>query len=430
MIGRPAAVTCALALTSCNSYDLFRVSGYEQQSFNNKADVLFIIDNSDSMLEESASLATNFATFIADIDSVEQAHSHNGLSDAVTNYVDYVQNRSGFVDYRFSITTTDVQTDAGKLVGPTVKRGDADVPERFIENLVCEATCFSAAAVLPTDPGYQCGDPLGDTLSEQYVQCVCGASYLGNCGAAVEEGLEAAFLALCRAVPNPPLECFADVEIEDSNGDLQVYPALVDPTDTMSNPDMLRDDANLIVVVVSDEGDGSRRQLREDIPDRYVDLFARFRRRITWVLIGPDLASDNTVRCPGTATDWGVVRYNYMVYTSDGRSIPIFDDNCDTRDFDEALGQLGELLTNLVTSFPLQSVPVPGTIIVLVDGKRVAEAEVTGTDQFGIETWSDGFSYRAADNSVVFHGAAIPTYDANVEVYYQPIDGMPRELPF
>ncbi|MCA9493088.1 MAG: VWA domain-containing protein, partial [Myxococcales bacterium] len=245
MIGRSTALICALlpALGSCNSYELFRVSGYEQQSFNNKADVLFVIDNSDSMLEESASLATNFAAFIAEIDTVEQERSYVGLSDAVTNYVDYVQNRSAFVDYRFSITTTDVNTDAGKLVGRTVKRGEANVPERFIDDLVCEATCFSSASVLPTDPGYQCGDPLGDTLSEEYVQCACGASYIGNCGSAVEEGLEAVFLAMCRAVPNPPVECFADVEIEDSNGNLQVYPALVDPSDTLSNPEMLRDDA-------------------------------------------------------------------------------------------------------------------------------------------------------------------------------------------
>lgn len=431
MIGRTTTlVLSALALGSCNRYELFRVAGYEQQSFNNKADVLFVIDNSDSMLEESAGLATNFAKFIQEIDATDQELSYEGLPDAVTNYVSYVQDRSAFVDYRFSITTTDVTTDKGALSGPTVKRGDPDVTGSFIENLVCDATCFSEAAVLPSDPSYVCGDPLGEDLTQEYVDCVCGQGSVGHCGAAVEEGLEAAFLATCRAVPNPPVECFTDVEMVDEAGELHTYPALLDASDTMSSPDMVRDDANLVVVVVSDEGDGSRRLDREEIPDAYLRLFDSFHKRITWVLIGPDLDADGEVRCPGTASDWGVVRYEYMVYTSDGRTIPIFDPSCNTADFGAALGELGELLTNLLTSFPLQSVPVPGTLIVLVDGHRVDESTVVGTDKYGIDEYSDGWTYRATDNSVVFHGAAIPTYDAAVEVYYQPVDGMPRDLPF
>jgi len=415
----------ATTLLGCNRYDLFLIAGYQQESFNNKADVLFVIDNSDSMLPVSQSMAVNFAGFIGGIDESEQARSYEGLPDAVTNFVDYVQNRSAFVDYQFGITTTDVPTEAGELVGPVVKRGEDDVPNRFIENLACEATCFDPSSPLPTDNGYNCGDPLGSFLTQQFMDCTCPSSYQGNCGAAKEEGVEAAFLALCRAVPSPPEACFADVD----NG-YEQFPAQLDPSDTLTNEGLLRDGSNLIIVVVSDEGDGSRRQQTEDIPQNYLPLFEQFRRRMTWVYIGPDLDEEAHVRCPGTATDWGVVRYNYLAYTSNGRTIDIFDESCRVKDFEETLSELGELLTNLLTEFPLKSVPIPGTLIVLVDGQQIDPATVTGTDSFGLDVWSDGWSYRTADNTVEFHGAATPNYDANVEVYYKPVDGMPRELPF
>lgn len=412
-------------LLGCNQYELFRIAGYQQESFNNKADILFVIDNSDSMLPVSQSMAVNFAGFINGIDASEQARSYEGLPDAVTNYVDYVQNRSSFVDYQFGITTTDAGTERGELVGPVVKRGEDKVPERFIENLACEATCFDPSVPLPVEQGYQCGDPLGDFLTEQFMECACPGTYVGNCGAADEEGIEAAFLAMCRAVPAPPEACFEDVD----NGTEQ-FSALLDRADTLTNEGLLRDGSNTIVVIVSDEGDGSRRQYTEDVPDNYLPLFEQFRRRITWVKVGPDVGPDGHVRCPGTATDWGVIRYDYLAHVSNGRTIDIFDESCNVKDFEETLSELGELLTNLLTEFPLQSVPIPDTLVVLVDGQTVPVAAITGQDAFGLDVWSDGWSYRADDNTVVFHGAATPNYDANVEVYYKPVDGMPRELPF
>ena len=70
------------------------------------------------------------------------------------------------------------------------------------------------------------------------------------------------------------------------------------------------------------------------------------------------------------------------------------------------------------------------TITAVVDGKNIPEAEVIDQDSFGLDVYSDGWSYRPADNSVEFHGTAIPAYNAEVNIYYLPVDGMPRELPF
>lgn len=413
----------------CNRYDLFRVAGYQQQGFSNRADILFVIDNSDSMLEESESLAVNFSGFISKIDTFEQELGHDGLPDAVTNFVDYVQNRSAYIDYQFAITTTDVQSEGGEKLGPFVARGDDNVANNFIETLACESTCFSESAAVPSDPEYQCGQPLGDYLSEEFLGCACGDnSWRNNCGAAKEQGIEAVFLAMCRAVPNPPVECFTDVD----NGEDEPFPSRLTENDIGTNEGMLRDNANFIPVIVTDEGDGSLRVADgEEIPDAYPELFAKFRTRMSWVFIGPGLDAENKVECPGTASDWGVVRYNYMAYTTDGLSIDIYEDGCDEDpNFQSALEQFASLLTNLLTSFPLQSVPIPDTIVVLVDGQSVIEAEITGQDLFDFDEYSDGWTYRTADNAIEFHGAAIPPYDANVEVYYQPVDGMPRELPF
>jgi hypothetical protein len=419
-------------LTGCNRYDLFRVTGYQQLSFSNRADVLFVIDNSESMVTKSRDMAENFSTFIQRIDSTQSTVTYEGLPDAVDNFVESMQNRSAFIDYSFSITTTDAETQQGELLGPTIKRGDPDVATAFISQLACDGTCFTSASPLPTDPDYQCGDPLDGPLSEEFMSCVCGSAGWGSCGASVEEGLESVYLALCRAVPNPPAGCYADVTSE-TTGD--VYPALFNDNDEGTNEGMLRENAQFIPVIVSDEGDGSRREEDSDeTPQTYEELFGQFGFEGTWVLIGNRLDEDKQVICPGAGSDWGVTRYHYMSHISDGAVIDMFEEPppspCNTRDFDDALNELSALLVNLLTSFQLQSVPVPGTIIVLVDGKVVDEAEITGEDFFGFDTYSDGWSYRSEDNSVVFHGAAIPDYNANVEVYYQPIDAMPRELPF
>ena len=44
--------------------EFFHLAGYEQESFSNDADILFVIDNSSSMKEEAQSLGNNFNVFI------------------------------------------------------------------------------------------------------------------------------------------------------------------------------------------------------------------------------------------------------------------------------------------------------------------------------------------------------------------------------
>ncbi len=430
-----AGLLALVSLASCNRYDLFLTSGFEQESFSNKADVVFVVDNSDSMYEVSASLALNFATFIQSIETQEEELATDGLADAAANYVDYVQNRSSFVDFQFGITTTDVEAQVGEALGGLYKRGDPDLSSRFVETLLCEATCFREDLQLPTDPTYECGQPIGDEVTEQYLDCVCGAgTWQGNCGNAVEEGIESAYMAMCSGVSNPPVACFEDVlQIGDAtNEEDELVPSLFSDANVGINDGLFRPGANTIIVIVSDEGDGSRRLDRESTAEVYESLFEQFGRRVTFAAIVPGLDEDGTVSCPGQATDWGVARYNYLAYRTNGLVEDIFEPppNCEPRDFGIAFEALGELLVNLLTTFPLASVPDPDTLIVRVDGNDVPQAEIAGSDAYGFDVYGDGWSYSVADNAVEFHGAAIPGYDADVQVLYLPIEGMPRELPF
>ena len=87
--------------------------------------------------------------------------------------------------------------------------------------------------------------------------------------------------------------------------------------------------------------------------------------------------------------------------------------------------ELGALLNDLLTNFPLQSVPDPSTIRVFVDDEEITAADLNGQGEY-----SDGWSYDPSQNAISFHGSAVPDYNAEVEIYYLPLSGMPRELPF
>ena len=425
---RVGLVAVAMLLTSCNNYELFKVAGYQQDQFNNSADILFVVDNSTSMVEEASSLAVNFGGFVEDLSAREEALSTSGLADAVSNYIDYVQDRAAFVDYQFGITTTDADVGGGQLFS-VIKRGDDDVSGAFISDLLCSSTCIADVDLIGNDPSYLCGEPLGDEITRQYMECTCGdvQNWLGvNCGSAREEALESVFLAMCRSVANPPAECFEPVDVDGNQ-----WPAALTDADRQTNGGFLRDASTFIPVIVTDEGDDSRREPgQQEIPDAYLDLFKRFRKRMAWVVIGPALDDSGEKVCDGPATKWGTVRYEWLVYDSSGLKIDITDGNCDTADFKTALEELGVLLQNLSTTFPLSAVPIKETLQVTIDGKAIPESSEKTVNALGFPEYSDGWTYRADENAVVFHGSAIPSAQADVRVYYEPLDGMPRELPF
>ena len=68
-----------------------------------------------------------------------------------------------------------------------------------------------------------------------------------------------------------------------------------------------------------------------------------------------------------------------------------------------------------------------------VDGEEVPESQIDppeGSIEAGTAEYTTGWSYDTGENAVSFHGDAVPGYNADVKIYYKPLGGMPRELPF
>ncbi len=430
-----------ILLLGCNPYEVFRVTGFEQENFSNDADILFVIDNSSSMQEEATALATNFDVFINQLTSADGANvPRETLSDAVTNYIRENRGDSLYIDYQLAITTTSVQYDggattgidageAGLFIGDVIARDDADPGSAFRQQLVCDSTCWSTIDV-PSDPAFVCPTdgttPALTSVSIEYLDCVCGVDeWKGHCGSGAEMGIEAGLLAICRAVEDPPDECY---EFPESS------PIGFQAGDEGSNAGFLREGANTLVVVMTDEGDDSpRKDGTGDIEiEPYIDIFSKFPNRTRFAIIGPPYRDDNG-DCLDGAYAWQVQRYQNIATATGGTYVDLtnLDDGCAENPFSENLSRLGDLLSQLQSVFPLQSVPDAATIRVWVDDLEVDPSVDTNPDTApDAVTWTDGWSYDAAYNAVTFHGAALPDYNEDVRIYYRPLAGMPRELPF
>ena len=174
----------------CNNYEIFLVSGQEQASYSNVADVVFIVDNSSSMTNEAEALALNFSHFIEYLTDEEQGSNRNeeDISDAVTNYITYVSDRGRLLDYQLAITTTSIagnaQGAAGALVTTNgvdiIQKRDDNVEKQFNRSLLCNATCWDIndpSNPMPNDPAYECNaeDPtIPAAVSFEFLDCVCG----------------------------------------------------------------------------------------------------------------------------------------------------------------------------------------------------------------------------------------------------------------
>lgn len=171
------------------------------------ADILFVVDNSGSMADEQENLARSFGAFV---DNLSQT---NG-------------------DYQLAVVTTDQGAQRNQCRADTECGGLVDV--RFSEGpfRYRQSTDASGCTTLTTEHGCFRG-PDGiiainpDADRESVIAQFRDAVRVGSCGTGAEQGL----LAMQRAV-------------ERANGGC--------------NQGFLRPEANLVVVLVSDEPDGSR----------------------------------------------------------------------------------------------------------------------------------------------------------------------------
>jgi hypothetical protein len=424
------ALAALAALSGCNSYEWFRLTGYVQEGFSNKADILFVVDNSSSMVEEGEALALNISGFIDQFADDDAALIEDPtLTDDVARFLDYLQDRSGNVNYQLGVTTTEASADWGKLLGdnPVVAKTDNNIEQKFNENLLCEAACVRR---IPDEVSIDCPNGNPENLRN------CADSSTGS----REEGIEAVFMAMCRASEDPPEPCFDSWWQDPTNPGAWLNQApepgaapadYFDEDDIGSNEGFLRPGSVVIPVIISDEGDQSRRiESRDGKVFPYDEYFSLFGNRMSWAVIG---ANDSGGCNTSGAANWGIDRYRRMVASTGGVYIDISvrdGNDCVDADFGAALADIGGLLRSLTSVYPLRATPVPGTIVVTVGGEQISPAEVTFDEVLEVEIFTDGWSYDATQNIVVLHGNAVPDPNEDVRIWYLPDSGAPRDLPF
>lgn len=280
-----------------------------QQLPTPQADVLFVVDNSCSMDLEQASLGSNLASFI----SFAQAQG---------------------IDYQIAVTTTDVggSGEAGRFVGNT----------RIIN---------------PQTPN-------GNSVFQQNVN-------LGTGGSGIEQGLQAAYLALS------------------------------DPLINTYNAGFLRQDAALAVIFVSDETDqSSNTQAFYENFLRNVKGFQNSSLFSASAVVGTQSPS-----CTGPS---GSAVYAPRYITTANNTGGVVESIC-AANWGQTLANIGLNSFGLKRQFQLSSQPVPVTIAVVVDG-----SPVPSTTAGGQTNWS----YDMATNSIVFAAGAVPQANSTIEVTY------------
>lgn len=255
--------------------------------------VLLVVDNSGSMREVATDLALTTETLF------------DGASDLTVGVT------STTVDYTVGGPTDGLDPgEAGSLYGVAT---DAAALRTL---LLCDAIYWSNAE-LPSDPEYAAAEdgscPIPETVSDDYLRCECGGkNWSTSEGAGTEEGLEAWLLAVCRAADAPVGACsdydtFSDADAG-TNAALRAGGA-----------------AALEVVIISDEGDSSRRVASgNDDAGAYVEQYLALDWPSVGSVMGPYYEAPDGACLDGAST-WGVTRYQDAAAQTGGTYVPLTD---------------------------------------------------------------------------------------------------------
>lgn len=371
-------------LLSCTRYDYLIEEVYEQVRYSNQVDILFVFDNSQSMHEEQQALAENSAQFVQSISAAAlqaQAAPKETLSDAVTNYLFYLNNFSRFIDFRLAVTTTEVEVDpfADAPLNPGV---DGLFFSPFPDNPALEPyLTLESSDVVKRFSDELTGIPLTAAGSQ-------------------EKGLDAMRRALCLTLDDPSALTRADSVVDCSD---------LKPEEVGVNGSFLRDGVALVTIIISDEGDSSQAPVAD-----YLDFLARMNLSASITAIAPTLGDTVESSCnPESAPAAAIERYQDAADNSGGLILPVCGD------FSQALDDITQLINTLLMRFRLRQVPQPGSLLVFVNGNPV------------LEDPENGWQFVPGTNALEFHGSAVPDYSARIEVYYRAVAAVdPRPLPF
>ncbi len=302
--------------------------------------------------------------------SVSMQNEQEAVASGTSDFVENLE--KGDMDFHLGVITTDVDDvnpNAGVLLGN---------PQ------VLTSTCRDD------------GDPSDCT----YVDAFTSRVLQGTDGSDQERGLEAALTAL-----SPPL------------------------SDTR-NSGFLRDDAALVIIILSDENDcsdfgglgpdGSGEDCYtqnvsltpvEDIVSRFKDLKEDTSKVSLSGIIGPRVVDDTYCEqtYPGT-------RYYSAIDLLRG----VAADICQT-DYSTVMDQLGLVASGILTTFQLSKAAVVDSIVVTVTPEGGAAKEVK-------QDATNGWTYLEDYARIQFNGDAVPERGAFIEVEYDVAGPVPDPL--
>ena len=405
------------------------------QETRNTVDILLVVDNSCSMIDEQAKLADNFQSFIdafieADVDyqigvvttDQEQEHHKGRLRCSAE--------ARGTVPGPFTIT--EGVNDALELSfydGTATSTFDFDKYDDYCTPVGGDVSCSAAVVADWINGDFADYVFAAVTESEQVwitteLPCVQASIEVGNGSMNDVIGLEADFSMtgvqlITPDTPNAAEHFAANVHVGNrgsgwEQGLAGAYLALSEPLITEENAPFLRPDAALSIVFVSDEEDKS-----PDPVDYYLDYYYSVKSgEDGWDAYRDDTILDISAVVgdvpDGCEQDLGGDIYpaepGYRYIDLAMRTGGVYDSICNV-DFSPMVQVLGLNISGLRSEFFLSRYPDEVTLEVFVDDELVNE----------------GWIYNCANNSIAFADGHAPPGDSTVSVAYtvvpRPSDG-------
>lgn len=178
-----------------------------------------------------------------------------------------------------------------------------------------------------------------------------------------------------------------------------------------SNSGFLRSDAHLAVILVSDDDDYDSTATVSSVktflnnlkPDRFDVITRTYKKNYTVSAVIMDTLTAGNSTCPMPANNG--LKAKQLALDTNGSVASI----CEA-DFSAGLTTLSQRIAEAITEIPLARTPDISTISVYFNGAPVAKNS------------TNGWSYSATGNKIVFHGNSIPTDNTSISIGYTPSD--------
>ncbi len=336
-------------------------------SVNSKIDVLWVVDNSGSMSPSQTNMVNNFSAFM-------------------TNFV------SKGLDYQMAVTTTDAYRAGAYFQNDSSLSLYRDGATYTVNNV----TYNKHTGINMLYPGV-----IGNILGAFEINAFQGDQGSGD---------ERAFSSMMASINNP------------------------------ANPHLVRAGSYLAIIILSDEDDFSSNTRVEysfeakgqnetqaqynarfvsdhnytytglDTVDSYIsqlDILTGStptlkHYNVSAITVKDDICK-NTLLSSGSSTSIVGQRYIDLATQTNG----VIGSICDTN-FAGSLNSIQEKILELSTEFYLQRTPNVSSISVLVNSIAIGHDD------------TNGWSYDAANNGIVFHGTSIPVAGADIAVNFDP----------